>query len=243
MDDFSGIKGGEMLSIGKIPKHRSSVLSTRSAERSIRGNSDRVDVVPVSDEVLVEPPFSEAPDLNNLVPSSGNDKRLIRVRRKPDAAYPAFMTVLGKFVLEVAKSVPDNDGLIPGSRDNGPVVSREGDGKDILSVTNEAETGGPTVQVPKTEGVVPRTGQGELSVGADGNILNKVAVSLKTAVHGPVLLLIVRVRSLPNNQGLIAGSGNQHGLSILVGGCESGNPAAVPDELADFLHDTIRGRH
>lgn len=48
VDDVAGFERVEVLSIRQLPQHRDAVLATRSAERAIRRNSDRVDVSSVS---------------------------------------------------------------------------------------------------------------------------------------------------------------------------------------------------
>ena len=56
------------------------------------------------------------------------------------------------------------DGLVPGSGDNLPVVSREGDGKHILGVVLEPAGGLAAGQVPQPQGLVPGARQGKVTV-------------------------------------------------------------------------------
>jgi hypothetical protein len=76
---------------------------------------------------------------------------------------PLGVAILLDVKLALSQSVPKLDGLVSGSRDNLPVVSREGDGEDIGGVANESSGGRSGVEVPETEGVVPRRREGELT--------------------------------------------------------------------------------
>ena len=73
------------------------------------------------------------------------------------------MTLLLDVKLALSQSVPKLDRLVPRSGDDLPVVSRERDGQDVGGVTDESSSGRAGVQVPESEGVVPRRGEGELT--------------------------------------------------------------------------------
>jgi hypothetical protein len=59
------------------------------------------------------------------------------------------------------------------------VISGESNRQDILGVSNESSGCGSKVQIPETEGRVPRSRKGELSIRREGNILDKVGVSTR----------------------------------------------------------------
>lgn len=69
------------------------------------------------------------------------------------------------------------DVFTSGTRDDLSVVGREGDREDVLGVSDETTGGGAVVQVPQTEGTVPRSREGELTVGGDDEVLDEVVVS------------------------------------------------------------------
>ena len=73
------------------------------------------------------------------------------------------MTLLLDVKLALSQSVPELDRLVSRSRDDLPVVSREGDREDVGGVTDESSGGRSGVEVPESEGVVPRRGEGELA--------------------------------------------------------------------------------
>ena len=72
--------------------------------------------------------------------------------------------------LALAERVPELDGLVTRARDDLSVVGREGDGEDVLGVANEATGGKASVEVPKTQGLVPRRRKGELTVRGDDDV-------------------------------------------------------------------------
>lgn len=76
---------------------------------------------------------------------------------------PLRVTLLLDIKLALSQSVPKLDSLVPGGRDDLPVVGRERDREDVVGVTDESTGGRPGVEVPQSEGVVPRRGEGELA--------------------------------------------------------------------------------
>jgi hypothetical protein len=63
VDLITGVQGVEVLRLVQIPEHGGSILSTRGAERSIRGDSDSVDVSGVSNVVGLQSARGELPNL------------------------------------------------------------------------------------------------------------------------------------------------------------------------------------
>jgi len=70
VDDVSSIKGVETLALVQIPKHGSSILSSRSTKGAIGGYTDSVEVSSVSNEVISELAVSQGPNLNKTIPSA-----------------------------------------------------------------------------------------------------------------------------------------------------------------------------
>lgn len=70
------------------------------------------------------------------------------------------MTLLSDGVLAVAQGVPQLDGAVTRAGNNLPVVGRERDGQNVVGVADEAAGGGASGELPKAEGLVPRSGQG-----------------------------------------------------------------------------------
>lgn len=94
--------------------------------------------------------------LDNLVPSSRDDNGVGWVGAESNAGDPLGVTVLLDVELALSKGVPELDGAVSGARDDLSVVSREADGENVRSVSNESAGGSTGVQVPESESLVPR---------------------------------------------------------------------------------------
>lgn len=77
------------------------------------------------------------------------------------------MALVGDGELAVTQGVPQLDGAVARAGDNLAVVGREGDGQNIVVVADEATGGGAGRQLPESQGLVPRSGQGVSAVGGD----------------------------------------------------------------------------
>lgn len=65
------------------------------------------------------------------------------------------MALVGDGVLAVTESVPELDRPVAGSGNDLSVIGGEGDGEDIVGVTNEAASGVSGGELPQTESLVP----------------------------------------------------------------------------------------
>lgn len=97
------------------------------------------------------------------------------------------MALVGDGELAVTEGVPQLDGTVAGTGDNLAVVGREGDGQDVVVVADEAAGGGARGQLPKSQGLVPRSGQGVGAVGGDNlsNFDPSAYLVLKTFTQNP----------------------------------------------------------
>ena len=77
------------------------------------------------------------------------------------------MSLFSDSELAVTESVPELDGTIAGSGDNLSVVGGEGDGENIVGVSNKASGGGTGGKLPETESLVPGGGECVGTVGGD----------------------------------------------------------------------------
>jgi hypothetical protein len=66
VDLVTGGEGVEVLGLVQVPKHGGSVLATGSAERTIGGDGDGVDVAGVADVVGLDAAGSEFPNLDDV---------------------------------------------------------------------------------------------------------------------------------------------------------------------------------
>jgi len=169
----------KMLGIVQVPEHDNTVLTSRGTERTIGRDGNSVDITVVTNEVGTELHLGKIPDLDELIPTTRNDERVSRVRRETNTRNPFGVTIFGDVVLALTQGVPELDGLITRTGDDLTVIGREGDGQDIVGVTDETTGGGTVVQIPKTESVIPRSRKSKLTIGGDGNVFNKVGVTNK----------------------------------------------------------------
>jgi hypothetical protein len=75
MNNLTRIQGVKTLSLIQIPKHGSSVLSSRSTERSIGRDTDGVEVSSVSNKVVTALAVAQGPYLHKTIPSTRNNER------------------------------------------------------------------------------------------------------------------------------------------------------------------------
>jgi hypothetical protein len=178
-DGRAGFERVEVLALVDIPEHSGAVLATGSAEGSVGGDGDVVDDTGVTREVSAELEVVKIPDLDEPVPTSRDDKRLLGGRREPDAGDPVLMLVIDKGVLALTEGVPELDTSVTTGRDDLSVVSGEGNREDIRSVTDEGTDGGTGGDVPESESLVPRSRQGEETVRRDAYVLDSLVMTSK----------------------------------------------------------------
>lgn len=89
------------------------------------------------------------------------------------------MTVLLNVELALSEGVPELDGSVTRTGNDLTVVGGEGDGENVRGVSNEATGGKSRIEVPKTEGLVPRGGKSELTVRRNDNVRDEVVVSVE----------------------------------------------------------------
>ena len=112
VDDFTSIQTVKTLAFVQVPKHGSSVLTTGGTERTIRGDTDSVEVSSVSDKVVAELAVGEVPDLDETIPS-GRDDEWDRLGRREANARDPFGVSFGftaDLVLALSEGVPETDG-------------------------------------------------------------------------------------------------------------------------------------
>jgi len=237
MDDISSIERVEMFAFVEVPEHGSSVLSSGSTERTVRGDSDSVDVISVSGEVGAELAVGQVPDLDLLVPASRDDQGVLCVGGETNAAHPFGVTLILDGVLALTESIPKADGLVARTRNNLSVVSREGNAENILGVTNESLGGGSRVKVPQAKSMIPRSREGELAIRGDNNILNKVRVSVEGTTGNTVLTLFSG--EIPDNDALVSRGREDH-VRALRGSGDGSDPSTVTLKDASKLKDIRR---
>jgi len=208
----------------EIPQHGDSVLTTRSAQGTIRRNSNSVDVSGVTVEVILEFAVTEVPDLNSFIPSSGDDKRILSVWGESDTADPVGVrtsSVNGVFAL--TEGVPQTNASITRTGNNLSVIGRESNAQNIVGVSSENFGGSSTGKVPESQGLIPRARESESSIGRQDDVLNEVRVSSEGSFWGSGAVSIsVKV---PGDDGFITRTRNES--FVVAAGSNGGNPTIV----------------
>ena len=109
--------------------------------------------------------------LDELVPTSGDDDRVLGVGAEEDAGDPVGVALVGDGELAVTEGVPELDAAVTRSGDNLAVVGGEGDGEDVVGVANEGTGGLAGSELPEAERLVPGVIQSVGTVGGD-HLLN-----------------------------------------------------------------------
>ena len=234
VDGGTGIEGVEMLAFRDVPQHDGAVLATGGAQGAIRRDGNGVNRSVVADELGAELHGRDVPDHHGLVPAARNQKRGLGGGGEADAGDPVGVLVLGQSVLALSEGVPKLDGLVAGGGDDLAVVLGESDGEDVLFVADENADGGASVQVPKTKGLVPGTGEGELAIGGDDDVSDGGGVAGKGLTGVTVLVLIGS--QLPDHDGVITGTGDEH-LLLHVGRGDGGHPVGVTRHVGVVLQE------
>jgi len=155
VDLVVGIKGVKVLGLVQVPEHGGTVLTTGSAERTVGGDGDGINVAGVTNVVGLDAAGRELPDLNQLVPTSRHNDGVLGVRAESHARDPLGVSLVGDGEFAVTQGVPQLDGPITRARDDLSVVGREGNGEDIVGVADETTGGLAARKLPQTEGLVP----------------------------------------------------------------------------------------
>lgn len=202
MDDTSSVEGVQGLVLDEVPEVGDLIASSRSAERTVRRDSDGVEVAAVTSQILDQLAVSQAPDLDLFVPSTRHNDGVGVARREFDARRPEGVVLLGDGEFALSKGVPKTDGAVSRGRDDLTVVGREGNREDFFGVALETTSCGSGLEIPQTESVIPRGREGEQSVRGDNNILNEVRVSGQGFTRISVVSLFVS--QIPNENASVS---------------------------------------
>ena len=225
VDNRSSIQRVEPLPLRQIPQQNHTVLSSASAERTIRRDRRGVDVPRVAGESGAELAIGQIPDLNGPIPGAGDNSRLQGIGGEPDAGDPIGVGVLIlNGVLALAEGVPELNRLVAGGGDDLAVIDGEGDGEDVLGVADEAAGGGAGSEVPEAELAVPGAGEGELAIGGEDDVLDEVRVAGEAAAGDAVGAVFFGEG--PDDDGFVAGGGDDH-VGVVDRGGDGGHPVGV----------------
>jgi hypothetical protein len=155
VNDITSLKGVKSLSLSKVPQHGDTIFSTRSAKRSIWGDSHSVQISVVTGKVVAEFAVTKVPDLDESVPTSRNNNWGRWGWRESHAGNPLSVSILNNGKFAFTEGVPELDSAIARTRNDLTVISAESNREDILGVSNESASANTRVDVPKAKSVVP----------------------------------------------------------------------------------------
>jgi len=145
----------KMSSLNEVPDVDLTVSTTGGDEVGVWCEIKGVDLSLVSYEGVHEGHDGVIPNLDGLIPRGGDNDWLLDIVEVSNAGNPVGMWVLVNGELADSVDVPNLDGFIDGSRGDLSVVWGEGNGEDILGVTDKGLVGLGGLEVPKSDGTIP----------------------------------------------------------------------------------------
>jgi len=155
----------------------------------------------VSDVVGLQPAGRKLPDLDQLVPTAADNDRILGVWAESHTRDPVAVSLLSDGKLAVTESVPELDGSIARSGDNLSVIGGEGDGENIVRVSNKSSGSGTSSKLPEAESLVPGGRESIGPVRGDDAVRNDVRVAVKGSLWVAVRALVAG--QVPDDQGLV----------------------------------------
>ena len=113
------------------------------------------------------------------------------------------LTSFSDGVLTLTESVPELDRTVTRGRHDLTVVEREGHGEDVFGVSHESSSRHAGGEVPETELAVPASGERELPVGGEDDVLDEVGVAGEAPLGYAVGFVVFG--ELPEDDGFVAG--------------------------------------
>ena len=96
-----------------------------------------------------------APYLDQLIPSCADNHRILRVGAESHTRHPLGMTLIRDGKLAVAKRVPQLDRSVPRARDDLTIISRKGNGQDVVGMADEPTGRNTRGEFPEAKSLIP----------------------------------------------------------------------------------------
>jgi len=183
-DLVDGFVAGELvhvLTAGEIPEAGSAVLGGGGAEGAIGGDGDGGDVAGVAAEGVEAAEVSQRPDLDEVVPTAGDEDGVLGGGGEADAGDPVGVGFTVEGVDAFTLDVPDLELVIATTGQDVAVIGGEGTGEDVLGVAEELAHESASLDVPEAERLVPRGGEGEFGVVGESDIRDETLVAFEAA--------------------------------------------------------------
>jgi len=162
--DFAlSINGADgFLEVCHIPEVKDFVLTSSGQVFGIGGNGNGVNLSIMRLESVSNLEV-DVPDLQAAIPAHRGEVGVengfglgLQLGRISHLANPILMVVSFRSVLAISKGVPELNLLISTRGDNLTVIRRERDSENFLLVSNELTDSLTGLDIPETEGLVPR---------------------------------------------------------------------------------------
>jgi len=210
----------KMSSFGEVPDVDLTVSASGGNEVGVGSQIEGVDLSLMSDEGVHEGHDLVIPDLDGLVPRGGDNDWLLDILEISDAGDPVGMGVLVNSEFALTVDVPNLNVLVHGSRGDLPVIWGEGNGENIFLVTDKGSSGSSSLQVPESDGTIPRGGEAESAVLREIEVGDEMGVSLHDLSWlspGSVFIGVSSGSDVPDDEGSVSGSGNKEFLENILG--------------------------
>lgn len=102
MDGGASLQRIQALAVVQVPQDGGLVLATRRAQGAIGRHGHRVQVTSVANQVRFQLAVGQAPDLDQLVPTTGHDHGVLRRWGEAHTGHPITVAVLLQHVLAFA---------------------------------------------------------------------------------------------------------------------------------------------
>jgi len=146
----------EMSSFNQVPDMDLSVSSSGSDEVGVWCQVEGVDLSLVSNKGVFQSHDGVVPNLDGLIVRSRDDNWVLDVVEVSNAGNPVGVRVLVNGELADTVDVPNLEALIDGSRGDLSVIWGESNREDVLGVPEEGLSGGGGLEVPESDGAIPR---------------------------------------------------------------------------------------
>jgi len=237
----------EPLALNDVPDHDLTVTGSGGEEGGVLNDIEGSDLSLVTGEGVKEGHVEVIPDLDCLIPRSGDTECGLAGVVETDHRDGILMLILVDGELALGTGVPDLDLSVEGASDDLSVISGEGNGENVSLVTNELGDGASGGDVPKTNGTIPGGGEGETRVTSELDLGDEVGVTghhLAGTSPLAVLILFTLGLELPLDKGLITGSGKEElgslSIDFLFTNGEGGNPTTMTSHETSVLEAVLR---
>jgi len=181
VDGFVARELIHVLTTGEIPEAGGTVLGGGGAEGTIGGDGDGGDETGVAAEGVEAAEVSQRPDLDEVVPTAGDEDGVLGGRGEADAGNPVGVGFAVEGVDAFTLDVPDLELVIATTGQDVAVIGGEGTGEDVLGVAEELAHESASLDVPEAERLVPRGGEGEFGVVGESDVRDETLVAFEAA--------------------------------------------------------------